>query len=266
LHEIYGLSASGSGSDTTPATHTYPPNADIPPLAAGEDDETFQSECLLCLSSPREVVLLPCRHLVACKECALNMVEYGAGGNITYGADSGVNPTEEVTGGVAGSGGEGNASGGGSAPATAATPPTAAVANARRRRKAKGWFCPVCRERELFYSFFICAFIDVSGSAYTSMLRLTTTPPSPIVLHDKGDGDGSGSEEEGEVEAPRHGPSDNNANNSNNGSQGGGFGFLNGDAGGTGFFRSGFLRTFSGRGRDTPADVENQNQNPSSGA
>ena len=153
MHEIYGLSASGSGADTTPAAHTYPPNADIPQLAASEDDETLQSECLLCLSSPREVVLLPCRHLVACKECALNMVEYGAGGNITYGAESaggGVNVTDEVAGGVAGSGGgEGNATGGGNAPA-----PSAAVANARRRRKAKGWFCPVCRERGLFLSRF----------------------------------------------------------------------------------------------------------------
>jgi len=93
---------------------------------------------------------------VACKECALNMVEYGAGGNITYGAETaggGANATEEVTGGIiAGSGGgEGNGSGGGSAPTPAATPATTTVANARRKRKAKGWFCPVCREREFTF-------------------------------------------------------------------------------------------------------------------
>jgi len=109
------------------------------------------------------------------------------------------------------------------------------------------------------------------------MLRLTTTAPSPTVIHEKGDGDVSGSEDEGEIQAPVHDATDNqnnNANNSNNNSQGGvgGFGFLNGEAGGTGFFRSGFLRTFSGRGRERPTDVENQNQNqnqnqnPSSGA
>jgi hypothetical protein len=32
-------------------------------------------------------------------------------------------------------------------------------ASARRKRKAKGWFCPVCRQ------------------PYTSLLRITTTPP-----------------------------------------------------------------------------------------
>jgi len=93
---------------------------------------------------------------VACKECALNMVEYGAGGNITYGAEnagSGVNATEDVTGGImpGSGGGEGNGSGVGLAAVVGALPPAnPAVANARRKRKAKGWFCPVCREREFF--------------------------------------------------------------------------------------------------------------------
>jgi len=233
LHEIYGLS-SGSGAATTPASHSYPPDTSGIAQLSLEGDETAQSECLLCLSSPKEVVLLPCRHLVACKECALNMVEYGAGGIITYGiepAGSGANATEEATGGVAtGGGGEGNGNG---APASATTP-----AAARRKRKAKGWFCPVCRE------------------PYTSMLRLTTTAP-PVIIHDKTDGDGSGTEDEGEVEVPRHDPANNGNNNSH-----GGTGLLNGDAlvsGGTGFFRNGFLRTFSGLGRDSrPADLENQ--------
>src|SRR5216684_3285772 len=81
LHEIYGLS-SASNQSTVPAVnpteHTYPPTA-----AAPAEDEP-SSECLVCLSSPREVVLLPCRHLVACKECAINMVEFGAGGAIMH--------------------------------------------------------------------------------------------------------------------------------------------------------------------------------------
>ncbi len=126
-----------------PASHTYPPD----PSGNVEivQEENPQSECLLCLSSPREVVLLPCRHLVACKECALNMVEFGAGGNITL-------PSESVGGDAAGvSGGEGNATGSGrggvgdtGAPVTVTTP---ATANPRRKKKAKGWFCPVCRQR-----------------------------------------------------------------------------------------------------------------------
>lgn len=97
-----------------------------------EDDPS--SECLLCLSSPREVVLLPCRHLVACKECALNMVEFGAGGHITQ--------TEEPVANA--EGGDAPGEGADAAP-TPATP--AVLTPTRRKRKAKGWFCPVCRQR-----------------------------------------------------------------------------------------------------------------------
>lgn len=142
LHEIYGLTSTSTKPTPPPASHTYPP-ADTPDL-----DEDPQSECLLCLSSPREVVLLPCRHLVACKECALNMVEFGAGGNITQ---SDATPTTP-----AGAGGEegGNANAGEGV--TAVPTPSGGVTltvngvvtNARRKRKAKGWFCPVCRQRE----------------------------------------------------------------------------------------------------------------------
>lgn len=163
LHEIYGLSAQSAAPapPTAPVpaadAHTYPPAGAPAPVV--RDDEP-QSECLLCLSSPREVVLLPCRHLVACKECALNMVEFGAGGTI-------VQPEEEATG--PGADGAGNAEvspppaeggdpatgmretlaahlGGGSnaAPSTPTVPPGM---QGRRKRKAKGWFCPVCRQR-----------------------------------------------------------------------------------------------------------------------
>ncbi|KAI0367651.1 hypothetical protein BV20DRAFT_970202 [Pilatotrama ljubarskyi] len=165
LHEIYGLSAnSNTPSHTAPAptasldTHTYPP-ASPPSMPA--DDESL-SECLLCLSSPREVVLLPCRHLVACRDCALNMIEFGAGGTIvqndseTNGAGTEATPAE----GAAEPNAEGTA---GAPPAEGAptqAPPIPTVqANPRRKRKAKGWFCPVCRQ------------------PYTSLLRITTTPP-----------------------------------------------------------------------------------------
>ena len=73
LHEIYGLS---SATAPTPAPASYPPTS----TPAPEDAYDFAgTECVLCLSEPREVVLLPCRHLVACKECAINMIEFGAG-------------------------------------------------------------------------------------------------------------------------------------------------------------------------------------------
>lgn len=153
LHEIYGLSSQSTSSSQpqaaspAPDAHTYPPTSVSP--APMHDDEP-SSECLLCLSSPREVILLPCRHLVACKECAINMVEFGAGGNIIH--------TEETT--VATTNGE--------ASATEATAPVPAsiAQNIRRKRKAKGWFCPVCRR------------------PYTSLLRISTTPPTKDISDD----------------------------------------------------------------------------------
>jgi len=155
LHEIYGLTTSSSSTHThaptapLPSSHTYPP-AGAPVAEHGDSNDDSPSECLLCLSSPREVVLLPCRHLVACKDCALNMVEFGAGGNITQPTDepatTGDGATESGEGGAAGTGGE----------ATGIQAPL----QTRRKRKAKGWFCPVCRQ------------------PYTSLLRITTTPPS----------------------------------------------------------------------------------------
>ncbi|KIY64545.1 hypothetical protein CYLTODRAFT_425102 [Cylindrobasidium torrendii FP15055 ss-10] len=150
LHEIYGLSSSSSGSHAPtaplPDTNTYPPES--PPQHAPVADEEPSSECLLCLSSAREVVLLPCRHLVACKDCALNMVEFGAGGSITH--------PEETT---AGDDTAANGDEGAEATNNQAVVPTPAPAPTRRKRKAKGWFCPVCRQ------------------PYTSLLRISSSPP-----------------------------------------------------------------------------------------
>jgi len=64
------------------------------------------------------------------------MVEFGAGGQINQ-------ATETV--GFAGDDVGGAAAGG-----AAAAGGTPAAANARRKRKAKGWFCPVCRQRKAF--------------------------------------------------------------------------------------------------------------------
>ena len=149
LHEIYGLSANSTTSTQPTAppptaqldTHTYPPA--VPPTTT-EDEPS--SECLLCLSSPREVVLLPCRHLVACRECALNMIEFGAGGTIVH------NDSETTAPGADAPAAEGAAAEGNAEGATEGAPPVPAAvpvvpANPRRKRKAKGWFCPVCRQR-----------------------------------------------------------------------------------------------------------------------
>jgi len=172
LHEIYGLSSAPSHPvvpttpvPTTPEAdpHSYPPMTTATTATRQHitEDEP-SSECLVCLSSPREVVLLPCRHLVACKECALNMVEFGAGGSIVQPENevpaAGAGDVEAATGSGAGDGGtpaEGAAgeetasppdASGSSAPTTTTT--ATATTTTRRKRKAKGWFCPVCRQRK----------------------------------------------------------------------------------------------------------------------
>jgi hypothetical protein len=133
LHEIYGLSSTTSTTQLPTTEHSYPPTDQA------NDEQT--SECLLCLSSPREVVLLPCRHLVACRECAINMVEFGAGGNLVH---------TDADGSVAPATGDRSASGNSDIEANGAAiaPVPPAPAPSRRKRKAKGWFCPVCRQRK----------------------------------------------------------------------------------------------------------------------
>jgi len=73
------------------------------------------------------------------------MVEFGAGGNITQATDTSAAGGDEVAPAVpaATAGGATPATGTAAAAAPSATPP----ANQRRKRKAKGWFCPVCRQR-----------------------------------------------------------------------------------------------------------------------
>lgn len=146
LKEIYGL-ASSSHNDA-PAAVVNDPHASTP-----ANDDTMASapnECIVCLTNPRDVVLLPCRHLVVCRECAVGMIEFGAGGKVARredAAEGGEGGAGEAGTGAAGTGeGSGTAA---NATATAATP-----ARERRKKKPKGWFCPVCRQ------------------PYTSLLRL----------------------------------------------------------------------------------------------
>jgi len=150
LHEIYGLAS--SASSTTAPSHSYPPNADDTSAQATQTYDFAGTECVLCLSEPREVVLLPCRHLVACKDCALNMIEFGAGGQVTQPTEDATAPAAPPTPGANPNSTEGELEAGlaaqqGAASAGAAAP-AATLATPRRKRKAKGWFCPVCRQRE----------------------------------------------------------------------------------------------------------------------
>jgi len=64
------------------------------------------------------------------------MIEFGAGGNITQ-------STDPAAGGDEGT----DTPGGTGVPGFTANTP-APPTNTRRKRKAKGWFCPVCRQRE----------------------------------------------------------------------------------------------------------------------
>lgn len=188
LHEIYGLTAHAAASEpahptapTAPVpsnspSHTYPPaNEAVTTNEHPADDDEANAECLLCLSSPREVVLLPCRHLVACRECAVNMVEFGAGGTVVQPSGTGD--------GTAGDSATENATGGGEASVPSMGSPPAAMTGARRKRKAKGWFCPVCRQRKSQHFYFSARPISLFFPslplhllAYTSLLRITTAP------------------------------------------------------------------------------------------
>ena len=180
LHEIYGLTSHSTATATpsadhtpvsasapSPATtnsteHTYPPP---PPVTGGgttghndADEDDAASECLLCLSSPREVVLLPCRHLVACRECAVNMVEFGAGGTVTQPeAEAGTGDASGNANANTGDGANGATGAAGDNATAAPAPAPAPAPTARRKRKAKGWFCPVCRQRKsaIFFPFLL---------------------------------------------------------------------------------------------------------------
>lgn len=119
-----------------------------------QEDEP-SSECLLCLSAPREVVLLPCRHLVACRECAINMIEFGAGGQIVQSESAAAETPAPAEGDHTETQDEnaGQTAAAPEQPVEATQLPTSIptvvpTANTRRKRKAKGWFCPVCRQRK----------------------------------------------------------------------------------------------------------------------
>lgn len=153
MKEIFGLTSSTAPA-AEPAPAAYPPQ----PQAA---EDLFQganapNECIVCLVSPRDVVLLPCRHLVVCKECAVGMVEFGAGGKVMRreegGGELGAAEPSTTEGAAAVTGEEATPTGNDTTAAGEVRVDAAQQARqeARRRRKAKGWFCPVCRQRTFF--------------------------------------------------------------------------------------------------------------------
>jgi hypothetical protein len=145
LKEIYGL-ASSSHNDAPVASAD---GAEGAHAATDDPMASTPNECIVCLTNPRDVVLLPCRHLVVCRECAVGMIEFGAGGKVARREDA-----AEATGaGNDGAAGEASGEAGGSGatnPLAAATGVAATTIGGRERRKkkGKGWFCPVCRQRE----------------------------------------------------------------------------------------------------------------------
>ena len=90
------------------------------------------------------------------------MVEFGAGGNITQPAEPPADGDNEV--------GTPGAAGGGVTPATPAPP----VATQRRKRKAKGWFCPVCRQREFSFAE-LCLLWGTKNSIYLISVHFDVT-------------------------------------------------------------------------------------------
>ncbi|WWC62456.1 uncharacterized protein I303_105052 [Kwoniella dejecticola CBS 10117] len=163
LKEIYGLSSTSTSS--TSNNTQYPPAADDPYAST-------PNECIVCLTSPRDVVLLPCRHLVVCRDCAVGMVEYGAGGKVGRREDGENGAADGAAAGTtpgAGASGSGTAA----APTPQVAGGTTTAGRERRKKKVKGWYCPVCRQ------------------PYTSLLRLAlpeSSKPSP-------DADAEGGEE-----------------------------------------------------------------------
>lgn len=141
LKEIYGLSS--STTKDTPTATSYPPQAGVEDPYA-----STPNECIVCLTSPRDVVLLPCRHLVVCRDCAVGMVEFGAGGKVARREEAPATAEAAVD-----ASNTTPAGGAASAPANVPSVPqvsggTTATARERRKKKPKGWYCPVCRQRE----------------------------------------------------------------------------------------------------------------------
>jgi len=101
------------------------------------------------------------------------MVEFGAGGQITQPQQPALPPPAVVV--------DSNPQSNPDPPdPPLQTPTTPATTNVRRKRKAKGWFCPVCRQRMCLFLQYCILDASLYIIAYTSLLRITTAPPPPL--------------------------------------------------------------------------------------
>lgn len=107
----------------------------------------------------------------------MNMVEYGAGGNIVHNEESNTTANAGANA-AAGEGDSGAANTSGAAEgAVPPPPPPPPPPNPRRKRKAKGWFCPVCRQRQYLFNKFRYKTIDlIIHSLYIPPTHLYNTP------------------------------------------------------------------------------------------
>jgi hypothetical protein len=67
--------AARSASPQQPAAHA---------TAAGGSIKQSRKKCIVCMDAPRDVLLLPCKHLVLCSGCAEQMEGRGALGSCPY--------------------------------------------------------------------------------------------------------------------------------------------------------------------------------------
>lgn len=111
------------------------------------------------------------------------MIEFGAGGNIVHNDSETTAPGADAAPSEA-TPTEGNAEGTADSPtppaegAPAPTTPTPTVpANPRRKRKAKGWFCPVCRQRKCHLSHLPTLPHVLNVNGIQRILRCCASPP-----------------------------------------------------------------------------------------
>lgn len=71
LQEVYGFPDQLKEGDSLEDIEKQ--NLRKDPTIAEECEENAQPECIVCLSEEKNTIVLPCRHLCLCKECAIQI-------------------------------------------------------------------------------------------------------------------------------------------------------------------------------------------------